>query len=337
MDAKEIKEYIVEHNLLQDILKKIGCHSFIPYNKELRCALPDDDDNSKVSVFYDNNISVRIFTKGETIFGSIYDLIMHIYNISFTEAYKKCAALLGLSTYNCNSNKIDHLSFFKGIKNKLNKNDEKQVDYFDLEILKKYSSTPHIDLIRKDGILQNVIDKYHIMFDERTDRIIFPHFKHDDKNKIVGIIGRTVNPAFKELNIPKYFSLEGLRYEKSKNLYGLSHNKENIVNHKQVIVYEAEKSVLKSDMFGYPIGVSVGCHELSDYQVELLLALNSEIIIAFDKGISVDHIINICKKINPYRSVSYIYDKWNLLKESDAPVDRGVKKFEFLFKHRIKV
>src|SRR5690606_25677865 len=99
-----------------------------------------------------------------------------------------------------------------------------------------YSKIPHIDLIRKDGIFQDVISKYDIRFDEESNRIIFPHFKHDDKNKVVGIIGRTVNPAYKELNIPKYFSMNGIRYEKSKNLYGLSHNINEIKKRGKIIV-----------------------------------------------------------------------------------------------------
>jgi DNA primase len=336
LDAKSVKEYIIKNDLLIDLLTKIGCHSFTWYSKEMRCALPNDDDNSKVSIFLNEELSVRIFTKGETIYGSIFDLIMYIDGSSFPEAFKKCTNLLGLSNVNIKVVKKDSpLDFFKKIKrNKLQATQNQQ--YYDRSILDKYSTVPHIDLI-KDGILFDVIEKYDIRFDPNSDRIVFPHFKYDDKNKIVGLIGRTVIKAYKELNIPKYFSMEGIKYEKSKNLYGLSHNIENIKKYGLIIVFESEKSVLKSDMYGLPIGVAVGCHDLSAFQKKLLISLDVEIVIAFDKDVEENHVINLCKQLSPYRKVSYISDRWDLLNEKDSPADRGIKKFNFLMKHRVYV
>ena len=338
MDAKELKEYIVKQDLIETLLHKIGCHSIVPYSKELRCALPDDNDNSKVSVFQDENLSVRIFTKGETIYGSIYDLIMFIDGSEFTEAYKKCKALLGLSgAFTKAKSKVDHLQFFKGIKKGKQKSlDKEELKTYDISVLSKYSNVPHIDLIRKDGIIdKNVLEKYHIMFDERSERILFPHFHYQDKSKIVGIVGRTVNPAFESLKIPKYFPVDGYKYEKSRNLYGLSHNIEAIKECGYVLVFEAEKSVVKVDMYGYPYAVSVGSHDISSFQMRLLISLGVEIILCFDKDVDEEHIKNICGQLGKYRKVSYIKDRWKLLKEKDSPCDRGLKKWKFLFKHRV--
>lgn len=337
MDAKELKKYIYDNDLLRKVLEGIGCHSIAPYSQEWRMALPDGHDNSKVSVFLSEDLNVRIFTKAETIYGSIYDLIMNIYDIEFKEAYKKCAAIVNVGTTFKKINKVDdELSLFKKVRKKNRMS--KEEDFFTSNILEKYSDEPHIDLIRKDGIMQDMIDKYQIKFDERSNRIVFPHFKHDDKDKVLGLIGRTVNPAYESLKIPKYFSLEGLNYEKSRNLYGLSHNIENIKEHGYVIVFEAEKSVMKADMFGYPCGVAVGCHDLSFEQKKMLIALDVEIIIAFDKDVEKSHIESICEDLSQYRKVSYIEDRWNLLKgRKDAPVDRGRRKYNFLFKHRTKL
>lgn len=340
MDAKELKEYIIKQGLLESLLSKIGCHSIVPYSKELRCALPNDDDNSKVSVFADENISVRIFTKGETVYGSIYDLIMFVDNIEFSDAIKKCKALLGLSgAFSKEKKRTDHLSFFKGIKkSNLTKKESNDLEVFDLSILNKYSPVPHIDLIRKDGIIdKRVIEKYHIMYDERTERIVFPHFHYKDKSKIVGLVGRTTINGFESLKIPKYFPVDGYKYEKSKNLYGLSHNIDLIKKCGYVLVYEAEKSTIKSDLLGYGASVSIGSHDISTFQKKLLISLGVEIIIAFDKDVAEDHVIKLCNELNKYREVSYIKDKWKLLHAKDAPVDRGLKKFKFLFKHRIKI
>lgn len=336
MNASELKSYIYENDLLEDLLEKIGCHSFTYYTKELRCALPNETDNTKVSVSLDEFLNVRIFTKGETIYGDIYNLIMYIDNCDFLSAYRKCLALLGLSRVYIKKKNNDPLSFFKKIK-KTKKTNNTEMKEYDLSILDRYSEIPHIDLIRKDGIFPDMIKKYNIRFDKESERIIFPHFKYNNKNIIVGLIGRTTNPAYEELKIPKYFPVDGIKYEKSKNLYGLSHNIDEIKKRGIVVVFEAEKSVIKADMFGYPIGVAVGSHDISDFQKKLLISLNTEIVIAFDNDVDEEHIKKLCKEFSYFRSSSYIRDKWGLLREKDAPVDRGIRKWEFLFKHRIKM
>lgn len=335
MNANELKKYIYENDLIEELLSKIGCHSFSNFSKEKRCALPNETNNTKVSISLCENLNVRIFTNSETIYGSIYDLVMHIDQCDFLSAYRKCLALLGLSGSFSNKKRNDHLSFLKNIKKK--KQAKSEVQEYDLSILNKYSTVPHIDLIRKDGIFPDVIRKYNVRFDEQTGRIVFPHFKYDNKNSIVGLIGRTINPAYEELNIPKYLSMGGIDYEKSKNLYGLSHNIEEIKKRGIIIVFEAEKSVMKADMFGYPIGVSVGSHDLSEFQKKLLISLNVEIVIAFDNDVDEEHVKKLCEELNVFRTSTYIRDRWGLLREKDSPADRGIKKFEFLFKHRIKV
>lgn len=333
MNSDELKKYIINNNLIKNILESIGCHSFIN-GKDLRAALPNEDDNTKISLNTET-LFIRIFTKGESIKGSIFDLIMYIDNCTFSEAYNKCCNLIGIDNhFDIKKKKSNPLDFYKKIK--IFKTYIPNQTYYDLSILNRFSKIPHIDLIHNDGIIsQEHINKYYIMFDERTDRIIFPHFKYNDNNLIAGIIGRTINKAYKELKIPKYLNLLDTDYEKKYNLYGLSHNLKYIKKYNIVIVFEAEKSVIKADMFKYPIGVSVGCHEISEFQMQLLISLNVEIVIAFDKDVEDTHILNECKKIYPYRKVSYIKDKYNLLNEKDSPVDRGYKKWEYLFKNKI--
>lgn len=334
MDSKELKEYIIKNNLIESVLDKIGCHSFMDCSNDIRCALPNDDNPTKVSINKED-LRVRIFTSGESIYGDLYNLIMYINKCKFKDAFNLCCNILNVDKSYKNDTKKSPIDFFRKIKVKKNKI-PKQI-YYDLDILNRYSKTPHIDLIRKDAIADiNIINKYHIMFDEKTDRIIFPHFKYNDKTKIAGIIGRTINPAYKELKIPKYLSLLDTPYEKKYNLYGLSHNIKSIKKEGIVVIFEAEKSVVKADIFGYPIGVAVGCHEISDFQRKLLIKLNVEICIAFDKDVDEEYIKSICKNFNYFRKVSYIKDKYELLKAKDSPVDRGIKRWGHLFKHRIE-
>lgn len=337
MDVKELKKYIINNDLLITLLENIGCHSFVDYGNEIRCALPNDDDPSKISIFINDNLSVRIFTKSDTIHGSIFDLVMYINKCSFSESLKKVKSCLNIGFITFKHDSVNnHIDFYKRIK-KNNPNDGNELKTYDLNILNRYSKIPHIDLVKKDGIFPNVLEKYSIRFDVRSDRIVFPHFKYNDKTKIVGLVGRTVNPAYESLKIPKYFPIDGFRYEKSKNLYGLSHNIDDIKRMGFVIVYEAEKSVLKSCMFKMPNSVSVGSHDISEFQKQLLIGLDVDIVIAFDNDIEKEYIHKITRELSIFRNISYIEDKWNLLRKKDSPVDRGIKRFNFLLKHKINV
>lgn len=336
MDYKELIDFIIKNNLGEYVLQKLGCHSFIVSNKvyssEIRAALPDDDDNTKISINL-STLKVRVFTKKESVYGNIYNLIMYILNCSFSEAVKWCSDVLNIS-HSYTKKRVDHISFYKKIKKYSDIKTGNQL-YYDKSILNNYIDIVHIDLIKNDGIISlDIIKKYEIKFDDRTDRIIFPHFKYDDKTLVAGVIGRTVNRAYKELKMPKYLSLLPTEYLKQQNLYGFSHNIDNIKKFGIIIVFEAEKSVLKLDMFGLPVGVSVGCHEISKFQKQLLISLNVEICIAFDTDVDSEHIKNTCKDLSYFSKVSYIKDDWSLLKEKDSPVDRGYKKWNFLFKHR---
>ena len=126
-------------------------------------------------------------------------------------------------------------------------------------------------------------------------------------------------------------------YPKQLNLYGLYENYESIQKAGYVIVYEAEKSVLKRDSLNDPTGVALSGHTLSDEQIAILWGLNVEIVFAFDKDISVEEVWHNCNKIykGKGRKVSYIQDKWDILSAKDSPADACNKKFQFLFENRI--
>ncbi len=78
---------------------------------------------------------------------------------------------------------------------------------------------------------------------------------------------------------------------------------------------------LKRDSLNDPTGVAVSGHEISDEQAKILIGLNCEIIIAFDKDISIEHIRYCCEKFYGIRKVSYIWDKYDLLDKKDSPAD----------------
>ena len=140
--------------------------------------------------------------------------------------------------------------------------------------------------------------------------------------------------TYEEFDIPKYFPL--IKYSKSLNLYGLQENYNGIQTKNQVVVYESEKSVLKRFTRLDETGVAVGSHSLSEEQIRILIGLNVDITIAYDKDIPLQHIRSECEKFYGIRNINYIFDKRGLLKEKESPADAHNRIFEYLLKNKIK-
>ena len=103
-----------------------------------------------------------------------------------------------------------------------------------------------------------------------------------------------------------------------------------------VVVAESEKSVLKRDSLGDGTVVALSGKSMSDEQVRILIGLNVEIVIALDVDVDINEIRHIAEKFYNIRLVSYIYDKWSLLTDKQAPMDASNKIYQFLFNHRVK-
>jgi len=228
---------------------------------------------------------------------------------------------------------------------------EKNLELFDLNEQHCYVWMPHIELI-KEGITSEVQKKFNIGYDMASKRILFPHrYWSGKENDYVGIIGRTTNPAWDLLGIPKYYPLKS--YPKSMNLYGLYENlkeikpnnlsKEQEVFYKTIkddnyiVLYEAEKSVLKRASWCDYTGVALMGHELSNEQINIINNLDDvvEVVFALDNDISVTKVQEMCNKIHKKRT-SYIVDKFNFLGPKDSPADTNPRNFEILFKNRVK-
>ena len=127
-------------------------------------------------------------------------------------------------------------------------------------------------------------------------------------------------------------------------MYGWQNAKNNIDKSNMLIIFESEKSVMKQDTIeqGNGFAVSVGGHSISDTQVKFIIQntpIDCEIVIAFDKDVTNDteEMEQLCDRFNKFRTTSYIHDKYNILESHDAPIDRGVKRWQYLLKYREQV
>lgn len=212
----------------------------------------------------------------------------------------------------------------------------------------------HHPLWLKEGISEQTMEKYGIMYDFKSGRIMIPHY--DINSRLVGVRGRSTSETIFNKEA-KYFPLirgkKALKHDVGKNLYGLHKTKEAIKRLKKVVIWEGEKSVLKCDSFYGDNNFTVAtCGKvISDYQRDLLLSLGiEEVIIGYDKQYIdsfgcmteekqdyADYLKRIARKFTPYVNVTVLWDNKNYLKYKDAPVDNGKAVLEMLMKEKITI
>ena len=341
MNISEIKKYIFENDKIEEILSQIGMHSIKKNGKYISCAFPDGDNVNGCLIYLSEYLNIVSYTReidGKFKNLDIVDLVNFVCNYNnLHKSINKIKEIIGLnySIINNNTTIYSGNDIFK--KFKKNNTDNNKEPIYDRQILNQYSKRPHIDLW-KEYLLPTTLEYFDIKFDIESQRIIFPHFNKENKNEILALVGRTTNPFYKEFKIPKYLTLVGVGYKKTKNLFGLAQNIEYIKNSKQVIIFEGEKSVLKAYQIGYKNCVSVGSHELHTEQIKILLKTGvKEVIIAFDKDVEIEHLIKTYNNIKNYFNVAFIFDKYNFLEDKDAPIDKGKKLFNILYKVRYTI
>jgi putative DNA primase len=341
MQAKELKEYLYKHpDKLISVLEHFGFHKISITTDEIRCAKPDGRNATSVAVSLQEELYASCFSNNYN--GDFLGMIENVKGFSFYTIIKSIHHHLGLKLDH-KSNHVDLLGDIRKYK-KSNKEKQNKNVFYPKSVLNKYIPIPHFDMIN-EGIAPSTLKKFDIRFDPEKSRIIIPHMDWEESDKVVGIVGRHAMRAdlLEDLGIPKYWNyITG--YSKSSNLYGWQNAKNNIDKSNMLIIFESEKSVMKQDTIeqGNGFAVSVGGHSISDTQVKFIIqstSIDCEIVIAFDKDVTSDteEMEQLCDRFNKFRTASYIHDKYNILESHDAPIDRGVKRWKYLLKHRKQV
>ena len=340
MDAKQLKEYIIQNeDCIITILEDLGFHKVVDRGGYVTCALPDHNNPSAFSVLKEN-LYCNSFSTHLEFKGNIFELVQQMKGKTFGQSIYYIHKLLGLkydySKDEDNTPKDSILDFFKKYNTKPNKRSTKEKElkfYTDEEVFNMYTQCPYANWI-KEGIIARIQKEFAIGYHFDSKRVVIPHRYWKD-GSICGLIGRTIcsNEEIEYFDIAKYFPL--IPYPKSKNLYGLWENMEYIKQAKEVIVFEAEKSVLKMASKGYRNTCCVCCHDLSEEQVKILIGLNVNIVLAYDSDIPLEFMESECKKFKGLRNVSIVINQYDILKDKESPADATLKIWEALYKRRI--
>lgn len=344
MTISELKTYIYKENKIEFVLQEIGCHHIVYHpNKEYySCGNIDGDNKSCVIVRNTEYLNVTDYTR-EKFFDDKSDIITLVqYNLyakhkEFTtwEAIKSLHKILGLKLSfkkeEKKQEKIDPLQIFKKVKTR-----ERKLNVLDFEVRDEKELDTFVPYVHigwyKEGIMPWTVKKFKLGYSYKYKRNVVP-LRYWLTGELMGYNMRTTVENYDLFDIKKYYITPG--YPKQINLYGLYENRESIEKSDYVVVVESEKSVLKRDSLCDSTCVAVSGHEISDEQARILIGLNKEIIICFDKDVDINHVRHCCEKFYHIRKVSYIYDRWGVIGEKDSPVDARNQIYEFMIKYRV--
>lgn len=361
LTAKDVKQYIYENDLIGDVLEKIGCKHIIKIDRVgddsyYQCSNVDGIKARAIQVYCNPYLNVTNYTRNLGGNPDIITLIQYNKKLEFYDAFRYLCKILGIESKSKDElikpkiiidtdfddydddEEARELAELAREEAKEKREYEKAIKR-DISWYKNCVPMLHESWYRKEGIMPWTRKKFDIRYSYKRNRIVFPT-RHYLTGEIIGISARTTVDCAEELGIPKYLSTP--YYPKSKNLFGLYENKEDIIRSGFITIFEAEKSVFKRDTVGKATGdftaVAIQGHYISDEQAKILCDLNlSEYIVALDKDVSLEEVEYMCSKLYAYgaEKVTYIWDSFNLLGEKDSPVDKGYKVYQKLVDNRV--
>lgn len=336
MEIQEIKQYIFDNQKIEDVLVELGMKNIKPHDncRYYTCAFPDGDNPHGCVVYNNEVLNVTAYTRNII---DMYDnsdlisLVVFVKNMYFYQALKWICDLFHLDYYaeTCTDLPKSIILMKKLFSmGRLLGDDEDVVNRpIDENILRYYYQYPNRKWI-DEGITLDTQRMFEIGLDYDSRRITIPI--RDEVGVLVGVKGRIYYDGDSD---KKYMYLE--KCQKTRILYGLHITLPYIQQCKEVLVVEAEKSVMKLYSYGIKNAVSVGGHNLSKRQVTMLTRLGVKVVIAFDKDVKekVEYgeicndttVLAECYKFLNFVTVEYIMDKDNLLEENEAPCDNRIK------------
>lgn len=198
----------------------------------------------------------------------------------------------------------------------------------DKDIMNKYKNVTISSWVN-EGISKEVLEKYQVRYDDNACRIVFPIWDID--GRLINIKGRAAHPRWKEFGMAKYIYYFPLG--KNDLFWGYHWHLQDIIRKNEIILVEGEKSVMKLETNGISNAVALGTSHLSKEQMQILLKLRVDVVVALDKDKNPREDKNL-QNLSKYNKCFVIIDNNNLLKEKDSPIDCGIDVFNKLYEQK---
>lgn len=333
MRVDEIKEYLLNNDLVESVLSALGCGYVKNHGNYISAANPSGDNKQAIVIYLNENLTCVNYTRTiakDKRSTDIFDLVMFCEDCTFPEALKWVCETVGLDYYQEPEDVPESLQILKMLK-QMSSDDSNEIREtlkpIPEQVLNYYLPYGNI-LFEQDGISLEVQKEFLVGYDPQSNRITLPI--RSPIGDLCGVKGRLFGEP-DEYN-PKYLYI--MPVAKSEILYGLYENKEYIRNNNTLLIFEAEKSVQQCATNGIRNCVALGGKTISKTQAELIIRTGCTPIIALDKGIDIEEIYNVASIFPDNIPVQYIYDADDVLLNKQSPSD-NFKSLQHLLKNNI--
>ena len=330
-----------DDEMLRQINEEADLYAYVSQSLELEKHGEDYFTNCPLHVditpslsFTPSKNSYYCFSCGKS--GGMIGYLMDFEGLSFKDAVDKAAKLANVDLSKmCQSKTMTFLKKYKMLHTP--KKEIYQHEILPISILEKYKKCKVQEWI-DEGIEQDVMDLFGIRVDDYGNRIIYPVYDID--GNLINIKGRTRYENYKKMKLSKYmnyYTIGVMDY-----FQGLETTLPYIKEKKEMIIFESLKSVMKAYGWGYKNCVSAEKHSLTPEQIDLIIKLKVDVILAYDSDVNYFN-GEVRKDIDKLRRITNVYiidDKQKLLggeKTKNAPVDCGADIWEELYLTKRKV
>lgn len=264
--------------------------------------------------------------------GTIVNWLMKIEGLEYEEAIAKAASLANIDLSKmCQSQTV---KFLRKCSKQAKKETVKEREILDKLVLNQYTKGEIPEWI-EEGIPQDILDLYEIMIDTRGNRIIYPVYTLD--NQLINIKGRTRHKEYKKMKIKKYinyYKIGAMDY-----FQGLNISIKDVIECGEIIIFESLKSCMKLRKYGRKNSASAEKHSLTDEQIELLIKLKVDVVLAYDSDVSLKEMIDNIDKLKRFTNVYVMIDEELLggKQAKNSPIDLGYDIFEQMYNNKKKI
>lgn len=330
MESSQVKRILYDDiDKLVIVLESIGCHHIKVLNNRIQCARPNGKNPTSIQVLTDDTRLATVIHTDNLFKGKdIISLVEYYMDIEFTEAIKYICQTIGVTyntSYKPKKKLFSALDLFYS-----STQEEKENDIIRDSALCEFIISPH-SLLTEQGVSLEAQVEFETGYDIQDQRLLTPI--RDRDGNLVSIKGRTIVDNHKEVGISKFLAYH--KYNATQILYGLHKNELNILMENEVIVVEGEKSVQQLYSIDVKNAVSISKKKISTQQEKMLLELQVKIVIALDKDVSAEEVIQEANKFDGFAKVEIIWDWDDLLSDNDSPSDHGSFVWACLYESRV--
>ena len=202
----------------------------------------------------------------------VFGLVMGVLECGFPEAIKFVAELV--LDKNTNLQELAQLQSSRQFVRK--EKEDGEVEIFPEECLNKLIYNTYLE---GRGYTKELVERYQIgvtgdRYKAMSNRMIIP-IRNVDGN-LVGFTGRTIDPNWQQLKIPKWIHSKG--FNSACNLFNIANAAPHIKKRGFVILVEGPLDVLRLEQFGIHNSVAIFGRKLHNQQITLLAKLSVDTI-----------------------------------------------------------